>query len=99
MPRVMPIARTSRHDVEVEMRDDLPGVRAIVHAEVEGGRAGGFDDCRGKALNDVERPMNILGLRIKELGAMRARHDKRVPGIHRIDVQKCYDIIILIHAV
>lgn len=86
MPQRMAVAGKPRHEMKVEVRNNLSGNCAIVHAEIERARARSAEDRRRKALDDVQSAVDVLGKRVEQILTVPPGDDKRVAGVHGVDV-------------
>ena len=96
----MRIALETRNDVYVRMIDDLSGVFAVVHHQIDPVGIGSFLDRLGKHAHDLgdREPIgfgNIKnGMCIGVLG-----YYERVSRTHGMNIEKCQHVLVLVHSV
>lgn len=87
------VARETRDDMPMTVRDGLSGILTIIDYDVQRGCSGGRlhgPAESGKQSADVRSV--VLG-KLAKVGMVQFRHDKHMAKVHRVDIEKRKDPI------
>src|SRR3990167_11257816 len=88
LPQLVTTPPATRHDVKMQVRHDLAGNPAIVHAEIETLNLRAFLHGGGYFFYDLEQIAKNGSRRVQNVRIMFFRDDQCMSGIDGVDVQK-----------